>query len=518
MEPTFRQSMNVLHTWTGVIVGALLFAVFWMGTLSVFDREIDRWMMPETRLAASEKPVSFDALRAKFEAEARMPLFWFVQLPTDRDPLLRLVWRGAGRPVLQALDPSTGAKVPNAQTLGATRFIYPFHYNLNLKFWDIGVWLVGFAAMAMLVLVVSGVVIHRRIFADFFTFRRKKLSRSILDVHNIAGVLGLPFHFAITLSGLAIFYAIFFSSWQVAYSGDLKTYNREAFDTFSRPKLNRAGDLGSLDAVAAEARRLWGGADLMFMFVWHPGDAGSYVEVRRSFADSVTAHLDIAYFDGTSGSLLHRAGTKPVKTVQRFIAGMHYIQFRHWTLRWLYFSLGAMGCVLIATGFLFWADSRRKKYAQLGLSGVRVVDALAVGSTTGIIVATLGFFVINSLLPLGATFAGYERAALEIWFFYLVWLVTFGHAWLRPSRAWIEQCWLIAGFAASAVLLNWITTGDHLVRSLTHIHLWPVGGMDLTLLAAALIAVLTAYKLQRRAAATSGHLPSVRADGLQATE
>jgi hypothetical protein len=37
--PSFRKLMSALHTWAGVLLGGLLFAVFWMGTLSVFDRE-----------------------------------------------------------------------------------------------------------------------------------------------------------------------------------------------------------------------------------------------------------------------------------------------------------------------------------------------------------------------------------------------------------------------------------------------------------------------------------------------
>ena len=48
--------MGWLHTWAGVMLGALLFAVFWTGTLCVFDKEIDRWMMPQTRLAATDRP------------------------------------------------------------------------------------------------------------------------------------------------------------------------------------------------------------------------------------------------------------------------------------------------------------------------------------------------------------------------------------------------------------------------------------------------------------------------------
>ena len=62
MEPTFRGSMNWLHSWAGMVLGGLLFAIFWMGSLSVFDREIDRWMIPSTRLALSSQPISFDAL------------------------------------------------------------------------------------------------------------------------------------------------------------------------------------------------------------------------------------------------------------------------------------------------------------------------------------------------------------------------------------------------------------------------------------------------------------------------
>ena len=38
MEQGFRASMNWLHTWSGVVLGGLLFAIFWMGTLSVWQK------------------------------------------------------------------------------------------------------------------------------------------------------------------------------------------------------------------------------------------------------------------------------------------------------------------------------------------------------------------------------------------------------------------------------------------------------------------------------------------------
>ena len=502
MEPTFRGAMGWLHTWTGVVLAGLLFAIFWMGTLSVFDREIDRWMMPATRLALPENPLPLDALQPLIqEAAATRASLWSVLLPTDRMPMFRVAWRTPSGPVVRYLDPVTGASLPDPGTLAGTQFLYPFHYNLHIRFVQLGSWLVGFAGMAMLVLCVSGVVIHRKLFADFFAFRiDRKPRRSILDLHNVAGVLGLPFHIAITLSGLIIFYSVYFAAvWQVAYQGDRRAFGAEAFDLFDRAKANKPGTLASLDEMVVRARESWEGDVPRFVTVRNPGDAAAVVQVSRANDDRVRAAADVASFDGTTGQLLHqRLGAQPVVTASRFISGFHLIQFRHWTLRWLYFVLGLLGCVLIATGALFWLDSRRRRHAQLGLHGVRIVEGLTVGSVGGILVATLAFFVANRLLPPGAPFPGHGRAELEIWTFYLVWLATFAHAWSRPAHAWVEQLGMIATLALAAVLLNWMTTGHHLGRTLGLRHLWPVGGMDLMLLLVAALATGAALQLRRR--------------------
>ena len=506
MEPTFRGSMNWLHTWAGVVLGGLLFAIFWMGTLSVFDREIDRWMAPMTRLALPAKPISFDALRPTIdEAAAARSAFWAALLPTERQPMIRVTWRDAAGPVVRYLDPVSGCALPDPGTWAGTRFIFPFHFNLHLRAWNIGLWIVGFAGMTMMALCVAGVVIHRKIFTDFFTFRaEKKPRRLILDLHNVTGVLGFPFHMAITLSGLIIFYMTYFpSSLQVAYGGNNQVFAKEAFDLYNRPKVNKPGELASLDAMVAETTKLWDGDSPRSLVVRNPGDAAALVQAVRPGEDRVVARTDTASFDAATGALLHhRTAGAPILTAQRFIAGLHWIQFRHWTLRWLYFGLGLVGCVLIASGYLFWLESRRKKHQQLGLQGVRLVEGLTIGSVTGIIIATLSFFVANRLLPHGIVFLGVERFALEIWIFYLVWLATFAHAWLLPARAWLDQSRAIVCLAVAAVLLNWLTTGDHLGRSLAQRHLWPVAGMDLLLLLGAGLAAVAARRLGPRAIIT----------------
>lgn len=502
MEQGFRASMNWLHTWAGVVLGGLLFAIFWMGTLAVFDREIDRWMAPMIRLPAPEKAFSLEPLRPFYEeaAAAKSPVF-SAALPTDRDAAIRLLWRGQTGFVYRFVDPSSGTVLPDAGTLGGTRFIFPFHYMLHLRFLDIGYWLVGLAGMAMMAMCVSGVVIHRKIFSDFFTFRPdRKPRRLILDLHNVTGVLGLPFHFLISLSGLIILWSIYFpSAWQFTYNNDRLAFFADAYgNVIPKGRSGEPGGMASFDAMAAEARRRWDGSALRYFFVRNPGDAKSIAQFGRLDEGIVSSTYDAAYFDGPTGALIsYRTGTAPVMSVQRFLSGFHFIQFNHWSLRWIYFGLGLAGCVLIATGYLFWLESRRKKHAQLGLKGVRFVDGLAVGSVTGMLIATAAFFVVNRLLPLGASAFGQGREALEVWTFYLVWLATFAHAWTRPQRAWLEQCWTVAALACAAALLNWATTGDHLLRSLAHRHLWPVACMDILLLAGAAIAAFSALRLSR---------------------
>ena len=315
----------------------------------------------------------------------------------------------------------------------------------------------------------------------------------------MTGVLGLPFHFLITLSGLVIFFTVYVSGvWEMSYRGDRAAFVQESYGIYGRPRLNRPGPPPvSLDAMVAEASRQWDGGTPQLFRVFHRGDANAYVEVRRSFVgDRVTMPVDALYFDAGTGAILSSNTGKPVMNVHRFITGFHFIQFDHWSLRWIYFVLGLAGCVVIATGFLFWLESRRRRHAQSGLRGVAVVEGLTIGSVTGILAATLAFFVANRLLPPGASAGGLERSELEVWIFYLVCLLSFVHAWARPRLAWREQCIALATLATAAPLLNWLTTGDYLWISLTQRHLWPVAGMDLLLLLGAAVAGWTALRLR----------------------
>ncbi len=510
----FRRSMNWLHTWFGIVLGGLLFAIFWTGTLSVFDAEIDQWMKPELRLAYAEEKVSLDAHLKTVLSDLPENGIVNIRPPKPRRPTVEFNFPNAnGEFEWIIIDPSTSQRLKQTRSLGATGFFFPFHFRLHLNWMGLGYWIVGLAAMAMLALLVSGVFIHRKILQDFFTFRPKKtLRRSTLDLHNLTAVIAFPFHFLMPLTGLIIFFVIYLP-WGVGvpFDGDRQTFAQEVFGL---PKRTPAGepmaDAASIDAMVSKAELTWSErtgqaerADLVRIFML--GDANSQVHVKQIFPSRrVTMNKHNMIFEAETGDMILDDSAAALRTAHGWLAGLHFVQFDHMPLRWLYFAAGLAGCVMIATGNLAWMRARMRKEGEP--LKVRVIRALTVGSTTGIIAASAAFLVANRLLPSAAELvtARFDRSDLEVLVFCVVWIASFGHAAIRDRRAWMEQAFVIGIFAAAAALLNWITTGDHLVTTVGN-GLWAVAGADLMLIASAALAIWTAFKLSSVKAETSAH-------------
>src|SRR5690606_3086391 len=101
-------AMNWLHTWFGVVASGLLFVIFWTGTLAVFDREIDRWTMPMSRIDATPL-MDLDKLPAIMAAQFPDAAVWSLDLPTERAPALEAyIQKSDGTAEWEFLDPATG--------------------------------------------------------------------------------------------------------------------------------------------------------------------------------------------------------------------------------------------------------------------------------------------------------------------------------------------------------------------------------------------------------------------------
>ena len=207
-----RQSMSWLHTWASLILGWLLYAIFLTGTLSFFKNEITVWMTPEVHqsVPASSQIQQTQVALNYLQQNHPNAGAWNILLPNTRQNATLVTVREQGEDPRARrggkqiyIDSATGEVLEPRETLGGS-FLYRFHFELYgmPRIWTR--WFVGIATLLMLVAIISGVITHKKIFKDFFTFRSGKGQRSWLDAHNATAVFALPFHIMITFSGLLL--------------------------------------------------------------------------------------------------------------------------------------------------------------------------------------------------------------------------------------------------------------------------------------------------------------------------
>lgn len=514
MKSGFRQSMSWVHTWGGLSVGWILFFVFLTGTLGYFDTEIDRWMKPELPKDTSTMAQSLAVAEARLQQKADGAERWFISPPTNRDnPHLRIFWQMPGKDGERGvrgnelLNSTTGDALSGRAT-GGGQTLYQMHYALHYLPTTVAYWIVGVCSMFMLLAIVTGVVIHKKIFRDFFTFRPQKGQRSWLDMHNLLSVTALPFHFMITYSGL-IFFAFTYMPLIVASSyGTGDDAERKFFDELfaEGDKVQRANspeNLASLSAMFAIAEARWGENQVRYLDIDNPGDANARVSIGRQLDSPLRASPELV-FDGVSGELLNdnAAATSAPRTVRDTFLGLHEGLFANTALRWLYFLSGLLGTAMIATGMILWTVKRRP--AQLKKAngpdfGHRLVESLNLGTIVGLPIAIAAYFWANRLLPVD--FAA--RSEWEVHVMFLVWLATLLYPLSRNiMRGWVDLLWMAAAAYGLLPIINAITTDRHLANSLTQGD-WLFAGVDLTFLATGMLFAVAAVKLQQRLQRTS---------------
>ena len=439
----FRQAMAWLHTWTGLVLGWVLFAIFLAGTFAFFKQELNLWSRPELHALPPAGPLTAAQLaqaERSLNALAPSAAGWRFSAQDERRPQASAFYREPPakpgervRFVQRWFDPATGEAVATRNTFGAGEFFYRFHFELRSaqqSRWILeGRWAVGLATLLMLVALLTGIVTHRRIFKDFFVFRpkAKAAQRAWLDAHNICGVLALPFYLVITFSGLMTMHSQYLPAGIAAaygaktgeYFGELsgdgapRSRGREAEMAAPLPLLGEAG----WSALLRDARRHLPGGRIEAIGLQREG-ARAVVEIVPHDGDRLQYRGPRLFYDATSLQLIRRADNgRPAAKTYGVLYGLHVARFADPPLRFVLVGLGLLGTAMIATGLVLWsvkrrADAERRK-ADPG-AGHKLVEALNIGAIAGLPIAMAAFCHATRWLPLEMT----ERPDAEIKIFY----------------------------------------------------------------------------------------------------
>jgi uncharacterized iron-regulated membrane protein len=517
--------MSWLHTWCGLVCGWLLCAIFLTGTISVFREPITRWMeaAPVTRqqqasdLTEAQRWQTLRLAEQHLVQHAPDASLWRIQLPQTAADALQVFARSKNGDVQAVLDSQTGEPlpVPPTRSTEGGRHFMSFHYSLQGGM--AGFWAVGLVSMCMMVALVSGVIVHRRIFQDFFTFRPGKGQRSWLDAHNASAVLTLPFLFMIVYTGLAHFYTSYMP-WplQSVYGPDRSAYSHyqeelNAHAGARKPSgaFDTKAENTDLASLARHAQTLLS-QPVVGVFVQRPekGQATAHFSGRQPDTGSSRRMLNSAEsvtLDATNGhvmkaSLRDGPGQVPrsiVSEVHPVISALHLVTYGGWPMKWLYFFCGLMGTAMVATGSLLFAVKRKTKSGnEWGVATpqlYRCIDALNVAALVGSALASIAYLYGNRLLPQSLE----ARSSWEIRVFFAIWALSLLHALLRSQRqAWREQLWALALLCLALPLLNALTTGQHLGLYLARGD-GLRAGVELTCMALGLLAAWMAWRYAR---------------------
>lgn len=371
-----------LHLILALVLGALLAVVCLSGSGAVLVEDIDRWLYADTTRLTPERAPFAIAMSNSVAAHPGTEVEWITTAAAtgDVDVLWMTIPHGDGEgddEVFQVYgDPGSGALVgTNRDGAVSTvmRFIADLHMTLLLG--ETGGWLLGFAGLALLTFVVSGLWLWwpgvRRL-GTAFTLRWSKGGfLRHYDLHKLVGLVGIPLFILIGVTGVMFEFGWMRYLVHFGLGGSSEELRSYLKPEDQQPKaLPQEKPRLSIDALAAAA------------LIGHPDLRISGISTH-THAPTDPWWVQCTYdgsFDRTTGGVVmlldpwtgERLGLEDGRTgsLGKWV-GMHYWSlhtgwwgapgsFLGWFGRVLYLIIGIGPTVLFITGLGIWLHRRKQ--------------------------------------------------------------------------------------------------------------------------------------------------------------
>ena len=510
------------HSWTGISLGLFLFVVCFTGSLAMFYHEIQSWEDPARRIAVADEPVPVQPLVDAWVAEYPNDEITFlgVTYPSVYEPyyygrLNRKPPEGEAEFLERRWETASGEILPERGD-GLATWLLDFHRDLMWPAFlggrQIGRALVGVAGVVMLLSILTGILTHRKILKEFFTFRTRQSVRvKWKDAHNFLGIWSLPFSIMIAFTGawLGIVALLLPLTGLLVFEGD----SEQVLHVLGGEETPRAGieaPMLSLDEVATRPHSDSGAMPLS-VSASNWGDRNAEYTVNYP-PDTELMYYEVERIHGVSGEALPLRGLLEPAASTRVLAAispLHYGTYGGIALKFLYFGLGIALSAMVALGNMVWIE-RRARSAE-GKRSPRFYDRLArltAGVCMGVVLASVAIFYSDVF------YAGAEDGRI-FWVgitYFAVWFAGILYAFVprnayRATRSLLQLtgCGLlglpvVSAIAAGTPPWTFVATG-HLAAPAVDLTLF-VLGLGCLLVAARLPIERIEAKLHRKQSGT----------------
>ncbi|MES2156546.1 MAG: PepSY-associated TM helix domain-containing protein [Pseudomonadota bacterium] len=414
------KAMVAVHGWSGILLGLLLYAVVLTGTAAVFAEEIGIWSAGHVASqSAFERPMA-DTMRtlgARTPAKYHEAIDLFEVGDHDLGAFFHRHEMDGGVPVSRGIFYVVGkngqvihSQAGTDETVFGPRndnalsaFLVDTHVRLHVPNpW--GLLLTGIVGLSMLVAAVSGLLIHRHLFKDIFTLRRR--AKPVLvnrDKHSVAGTWSLPFAFILAFTGS---FFSFFGTIGVpivamaAFGGNVTALNEAVFGTPGKPD-PRPAPIGNFDRITSDAITR-AGAVPTFVAVENFGRADTRVTTYHPPKSGGLAPISLLY-NGASAQfdqVKPLIGPKPSAggTLAAIMSPLHFGNFAGMLSKAIWFGLGFAMCYVTYTGIRLWLVRRENGALSMGWLD-RSLVIVGLGLPVALLASTATFLVA---MPLGS--------------------------------------------------------------------------------------------------------------------
>ncbi|QLE84223.1 PepSY domain-containing protein [Shewanella sp. Scap07] len=478
---------QVIHTWTGIIAGLVLFIGFYAGSLTMFKPQIQQWATPPTQVLAAIEPTKLDLLVKQAMAEYQSAQQGFVINLTDNASPMYWYEQGGGRGI-RLDDALRHASLSSEDTLISTTsssnelgsLIDQLHRTAGIVgkvgHEDLGVLILGIAAVLYFLALVSGLIfLLPTLVKSLFALRSNKGSnRFWLDSHNLLGIFSYPFHLIIAWTVVVFaFHDLFYGGLSLIY-GDKPLFEPRQ----SSEVVYQVEDLSPISSYLTKATEM----------------AKDYQVTKLAFSDLNSNRPSLA-IEVVSDNQMMRGGysdfiyMNPYNFEVQFSTindsedgaygpivtsffGLHFGNYAGLTGRWLYFVMGLMGAMLFYSGNLLWLEKRRIKSPTQTKSS-RFMAALTVGVCLGSMLGVAITLLSTKWLYLLSS----NINSHYLWSYYVIFFAAIAYSFLRGAAisaihnlyALALACLLIP---ISSLLTHYISVSDWHQQSM------PVSAID----------------------------------------
>ncbi|MEM8985129.1 MAG: PepSY-associated TM helix domain-containing protein [Pseudomonadota bacterium] len=405
----------MVHGWSGMVLGLLLYVVIVTGAVAVMASEIGRWAVGG---AASAFPMTtgvqerLDALASTVEPQ------YLDEISIFGNSAGHLVYffhthgaNGAGEPDdigrMLEFDPATGDLLRDRSGFGEDlfgadpesaldAFLVDLHVNLHIPNpW--GVYITGILGFIMLLAAGTGLLAHRHVLKDLFVPPR--YSSALLhkrDRHILAGSWALPFAFVLAFTGAFYSFAIalgFPVVTKSAFGGDRMAMVSALVGAVEEADATPQAGV-NLDALLQISEQR-AGAPPLSAIISHFGRADSKVTVYHApRAGHLAAQSFI--FDGVTGAFEQDkpvVGLRPSASSVGYtlMSRLHFGNFAGLLSKFVWVSLGFAMAYVTLSGMRLWIERRADSPLWQGFG--TVLSVVGYGLPLALIGSAWGFFL-----------------------------------------------------------------------------------------------------------------------------